>query len=151
MVGAEIAYAHCDIPCGIYDPHQAQIAALTVIRMADIIAEAKLAGHDHTHELVRAIAVKEEHAEICKREVHVIWGDYFKPEMIEKYPNLHTLVHSIMQAGSKARQTEDRANGEKLLELVNEFAQIFWESKGMETKTVKAPYKPESDIVIPVL
>ena len=153
IAGYTTASAHCDVPCGIYDPHQAIIGALTTIRMADIIKELKEkhAGDDHTQDYTRAIIVKEQHADLCKKEVATIWGDYFKAEMIEKHPELHELVHSIMQAASKAKQSEDRANGEKLLELVNKFAEIFWETKSKETKRVAAPYKPESEIVIPVL
>lgn len=153
LTSSSKAYAHCDIPCGIYDPHHAQLAALTVVRMADLIAETKTAhaDHDHTHDLARAVMVKEEHAELCKKEIRVIWGDYFKPEMLEKYPELHALVHSIMQAGSKAKQNESREHGVKLLELVNLFAEIFWETKGKTTKKAPAPYKPELEVVYPVL
>lgn len=152
ITGYEIAHAHCDVPCGIYDPHQAIIGALTTIRMADIIKEIKEKHADgaHQQDYMRAIAVKEQHADMCKKEVATIWGDYFKPEMVEQHPDLHNLVHSILQAASKAKQSEERANGEKLLELVNKFAEIFWQTKGKETKRVAAPYKPESEIVIPV-
>src|SRR4051812_48303923 len=97
---AEDASAHCDIPCGIYDPHAAQIAALTVIRMEQLIQN--LAKPDdgaskeqmdaYLNSVTRYIAVKEEHAIICKREVLIIWTDYFKPEHLEKNPDLHTLV-----------------------------------------------------------
>lgn len=142
----ETAYAHCDIPCGIYDPHQAQIGALTVIRMIDIMKE-----HPDTHSMIRAVQVKEEHAEIVKKEVRTIWGDYFKPDMIEKYPELHALVHEIMHLASKGKQTDERNHAEKLLEKVNRFAEIFWDSKGIKTKLVKAPYKPEMEVVYPEL
>lgn len=157
IFGSTTGYAHCDIPCGIYDPHGAQIAALTVIRMADFIAELKKNHsdgdhyHDAQHDLIRVIKVKEDHAEMCKREIRVIWGDYFKPEMLEQYPNVNGLVHSIMQVASKARQSADRKDGEKLLELINEFSEIFWKTKGKQTKRVRAPYKPESEIVQPIL
>lgn len=121
--------------------------------MADLIKETKEAhaNHDHTHDVVRATAVKEEHAEICKREIRVIWGDYFKPELAAKYPEIHGLTHEIMQVASKARQSESRENGVKLLELVNRFAEIFWESKGKKTQKAVAPYKPELEVVYPVL
>jgi len=155
LAGAELVQAHCDYPCGIYDPHQAQIGALTVIRMMDLMRELE-DGHDKhdlefRNSMMRAIAIKEEHAELCKREVRVIWGDYFKPDHFQKYPELHGLVHKIMQLGSKGRQTTERTNGEQLLEAVNRFAEIFWETKGQTTKRVKAPYKPEAEIVIPDL
>lgn len=156
-----IVYAHCDVPCGIYDPHQAQVAALTAIRMVDIIQEnAKLAQEAEKtgsnpfpfrHTVIRAIAVKEEHAEMCKREARIIWGDYFKDEHLQKYPELNDLVHKIMQLGSRTRQNIDREVAIDLLAAVNRFAEIFWESKGVATKKLKAPYKPEEEIIYPVL
>lgn len=149
------ASAHCDIPCGIYDPHQAQVAALTVIRMCDLIADVtKGDGHDDVEKqnsLTRYILVKEEHAELAKREIRVIFGDFIKKEQVLKYPELPELTHKIMQAGSKARQTASRANALELLTAVNRFAEIFWEIKGVPTKKVKAPYKPEEEIVYPIL
>ena len=151
----ERAEAHCDIPCGIYDPHQAQIAALTVIRMIDLLNDFVsgperdvLEFHNTT---ARYISVKEEHAELCKREVRVIWGDYFKAEHFEKYPELPALVHKIMQWGSKSRQTAQREAAVELLNAVNRFAEIYWETKGIITKRVKAPYKPSEEIVHPIL
>jgi nickel superoxide dismutase len=151
----EEAQAHCDIPCGIYDPHAALIGALTVIRMIDLMNELK-ASHpeqdlEYQNSMARYIAVKEEHAELTKREIRVIYGDYFKKEMIDKYPQLPDLVHRILQAGSKSRQTVSRENAIQLLELVNQFAEIFWETKGLTTKRVKAPYKPSEDMVLPIL
>lgn len=149
------ARAHCDVPCGIYDPHQAQIAALTVIRMVDLAGDlAKGAPAESLpfhNSLTRYILVKEEHAELAKREIRVIYGDFIKAEHIEKFPELPGLFHQIMQLGSKARQTTDRAQALALLEAVNRFAEIFWQIKGIPTKRVKAPYKPEEEIVYPVL
>lgn len=155
VIGFRKASAHCDIPCGIYDPHQAQVAALTVIRMVDLIADANKAEPadkvEYQNSMGRYIAVKEEHAELAKREVRVIFGDFIKKEHVEKYPELPELVHKIMQHGSKARQTASRENAVALLKAVNRFAQIFWEIKGVQTKMVKAPYKPEEEIVYPIL
>lgn len=155
IVHFERAKAHCDIPCGIYDPHQAQVAALTVIRMIDLMEE-KAAGHKESNvefinSIARHIAVKEEHAELCKREVRVIWGDYLKKEHLDKYPELNALVHSIMQLGSKCRQSASREAALQLLEAVNRFAEIYWETKGVATKRVKAPYKPGEEITYPIL
>lgn len=155
VVGIEEVRAHCDIPCGIYDPHQAQIGALTVIRMLDLMDELK-ASHsadapEYQHSFARYIMVKEEHAELVKREVRVIFGDYFKKEHVEKYPELPELTHKIMQYASKARQSMDRQAATDLLNAVNRFAEIFWESKSISTKRVKAPYKPGVEVVYPVL
>ena len=157
----DTAYAHCDVPCGIYDPHNAQIGALTVIRMIDIITEhaahiEDAEKHDQPtlelhHGIIRAVKIKEDHAEIVKHEIRIIWGDYFKPEHFEKYPEISALTHEIMKLGSATKQALDRAQALKLLEKVNRFAEIFWETKGKKTKMVSAPYKPEEMIVIPIL
>jgi nickel superoxide dismutase len=151
----ERASAHCDIPCGIYDPSGAQIAALTVVRMVDLMAELEAKGgsmdKSFANSMSRYIAVKEEHAEKAKHEIRVIWGDYIKPQHIEKYPQLHEVVHKIMQLGSKSRQTVDRDTAVQLVDAVNQFAQIFWETKGVKTKRAKAPYSPALEMVYPDL
>src|SRR5512135_529321 len=106
LFGVEQAEAHCDIPCGIYDPHLAQVAALTVIRMIDLMGDLSNAPQKDTLEyhnsMTRYILIKEEHAELLKREIRVIFGDYFKKEHVDKYPELPTLMHKIMQLGSKS-------------------------------------------------
>lgn len=151
----ERASAHCDIPCGIYDPHLAQLSALTVIRMIDLMAELsgteKKDNVEFHNSMTRYISVKEEHAELCKREIRVIWGDYIKQEHIDKYPEIPGLVHRIMQLGSKCRQTASRETAMELLKAVNRFAEIYWETKGISTRKVKAPYKPGEEVVYPVL
>lgn len=155
VFGLDEARAHCDIPCGIYDPHQAQVAALTVIRMIDLVGEMK-ASHgadtpEYMNNMPRYVMVKEEHAELVKREVRVIFGDYIKQEQLDKFPELPALVHKIYQLGSKARQTMDRQVALDLLEAVNRFAEIFWATKNIATKRAKAPYKPGEEVVYPVL
>lgn len=151
----EEAGAHCDIPCGIYDPHQSQVAVLTVIRMIDLMNDLVKGEQKDTlafhNSLTRYILIKEEHAELCKREVRVIFGDFIKKEHVDKYPELPALIHKIMQLGSKVRQTTARETAVELLGAVNRFAEIFWEVKGIPTKKVKAPYKPEEEVVLPVL
>ena len=154
-VGIEEAQAHCDIPCGIYDPITAQIAALTVIRMVDLMhALAKDDSKDKVefhNTMTRCIAVKEEHARKCEEEIRVIWGDYMKPAHVEKYPKLHGLVHKIMGLASKSKQTANREMALELLAAINEFAEIFWETKGIATKRAKAPYAPAEEVVYPAL
>ena len=149
------AKAHCDIPCGIYDPSTAQIAALTVVRMMDLMADLEGKGSDngtsYHKSMARYIDVKEEHAEIAKHEVRVIWGDYLKAQHIEQHPGIPDLVHKIMQLGSKSRQTADRDAGVQFVEAINEFAQIFWETKGVATKRANAPYAPALEMVYPDL
>lgn len=147
--------AHCDIPCGIYDPHHAQVAALSVIRMIDMMEELKNTHSpesiEYQNSMPRYVMVKEEHAELVKREIRVIYGDYMKKEHLDKYPELPGLVHQIMQLGSKSRQTASREQALELLNCVNRFAEIYWETKGIQVKRVKAPYKPGEEVVYPVL
>jgi nickel superoxide dismutase len=155
ILGIERAQAHCDIPCGIYDPIPAQIAALTVVRMIDLMGELGTKHGEQSMEyknsMTRYVLVKEEHAEKVKQEIRVIWGDYIKADHLEKHPELHGLVHKIMQLGSKGRQTADRENAVQLVEAVNQFAEIFWETKNVRTKRVKAPYAPGLEVVYPDL
>ncbi len=152
VVGVDRVAAHCDIPCKIYDPISAQIAALSVIRFMDLIAE--LEGKDSLTladqaQLSRLVTEKETHAEKAKHEVRVIWGDYFKQPQFEKYPDASKLVHEIMLAGSACKQGIERSKGEKLLELINEFADAFWTTKNVTTYTAKCPYPPEENVVYP--
>lgn len=134
----EAVHAHCDIPCGIYDPHLAQLGAQTVIRMNQLVEQLPKPGPDasgeerdkYVHAVERYTAVKEEHAELVKKEVRIIWGDYFRPEHLEKYPDLHTTVWSIMKLASKARQELNMQAAQDLLAQVQKFAEIFWATKG---------------------
>ncbi len=155
LFGVKEVRAHCDIPCGIYDPHNAQIGALTVIRMIDLMGELKQshdpASMEFQNSMARYIAVKEEHAELVKREVRVIYGDYIKQEQLDKFPEIPGLVQKIFQLGSKARQGVSREIACDLLEAVNRFAEIYWATKNIQTKRVKAPYKPGEEIIYPIL
>lgn len=151
----DVAEAHCDIPCAIYDPSAAQIAALTVVRMIDLIedAGAKQAdgGVSYLNSMARFVASKEEHASQCKEEVRIIWGDYFKAAHIEEHPEIHELAHSIMSLAAGCKQSVDRAKGEKLVEAVNRFAEIFWATKGVPVKRHICPYPPSLETVYPDL
>ena len=151
----EKASAHCDVPCGIYDPNAAQLAALTVVRMIDLMVDLEAKGGERStayhNSMSRYITVKEEHAEKAKHEVRIIWGDYIKAQHIEKHPGVTGLVHQIMQFGSKARQTTDRDAALQFVEAINQFAEIFWDTKGVATKRAKAPFNPPLEMVYPAL
>jgi nickel superoxide dismutase len=150
-------HAHCDIPCGIYDPHLAQIGALTCIRMNQLINDlaappggsGKEDWDKYTNSLSRYILVKEEHAELVKKEVRIIWGDYFKPEHLEKHKDLHATVWNIMKLGSQVRQQVNMKAAEDLLAEVQKFAEAFWATK--DAKTTRAPSRQVvgGEIVVP--
>ena len=54
-----------------------------------------------------------------------------------------------MMQGSKCKQGLDRKNAETLVDLVNEFSEIFWSTKDVPTKRVTAPYPPALEMVVP--
>jgi nickel superoxide dismutase len=116
-------YAHCDLPCGVYDPAQARIEAESVLKIAE-----KYDGLDD-YAKTRAIMIKEQRAELVKHHLWVLWTDYFKPEHIEKYPQLHDLFWRTTKQAGEAKHHADPAEAQKLLELIDEIAKIFWETK----------------------
>ena len=150
-------YAHCDIPCGIYDPHEAQVAALTVLRMDQLIKEAGAPNKDTKPEeysawvskVARYTAVKEQHAERVKQEVRVIWGDYFTPDLAKAQPDIHETVWKIMKQASKARQGTTQTDAEELVKLVQEFAEKFWTSKNVKTRRIPTQQKVGGEFVVP--
>lgn len=146
--------AHCDIPCKIYDPITAQVAALSVIRLTDLLLELDTGtplSLNQQAQLSRLVREKEIHAEKVKAEVRVIWGDYFKAAQFDVFEDTHALVHNIMLAGSACKQHIDRQKCESLLQLVNQFAGYFWQSKGVATKTATCPYPPSMPVLYPDL
>ena len=154
MFNIEKVSAHCDIPCGVYDPGEAQYAALSVIRFMDLINEmpdSNSFDKDNLAKFTRLVEQKEEHSIIAKNAVAVIWGDYFKAPQIEKHPGVHNLVHSIMMDGSKCKQGLHREDGLSLLSKINEFAEMFWATKEVETEKKISPYAPNLEVVVPVL
>ena len=126
-----VVHAHCDIPCGIYDPTAAKIAADTVAKMVEKINALDKSATDFTTRgnFVRMIQVKEEHAQICKKELEILWSDYFKPEHLQKYPNLHDTFWKAAKLCSKNKQNVDAAAASELQTAVKEISDIFWATK----------------------
>lgn len=148
-------YAHCDIPCGIYDPHEAQMAAHTVIRMVNLINDLKASNEeppfDERKKIIsqtsRLTKVKEEHAEKVKTEIRILWGDYFKEEHLKDHPDLHDLVFKTLKLASKARQEVNLDAAQKLLENVQKIAEIFYKTKGLEVIKIPSGYPTEGELV----
>jgi len=124
-----IARAHCDVPCGIYDPHEAVLAAKTVARMVELIG--LIEGDDVAarNKFARCVAVKEQHAEKVKREVQVIWSDYFRPEHLERSPELHSKVWQLLKLAGRNKQSVDAEAAAQLIAATEEFADMFWATK----------------------
>jgi nickel superoxide dismutase len=138
----DVAYAHCDIPCGIYDPHMAQIAALTVVRMVQLIqglqkpdgSGSKDEWDTYTMQVSRYTAVKEEHAKMCEHEIIILWTDYFKPEHLEKHKNLHDVVWKATKLTSTVKQQVNMDAAQQLLAATQQIAEMFWDTKGVATR-----------------
>ncbi|HEV3366495.1 MAG TPA: superoxide dismutase, Ni [Acidimicrobiales bacterium] len=120
----EVVHAHCDLPCGVYDPAQARIEAESVKATMEKFNDSK----DETFK-VRATIIKEERADLVKHHLWVLWTDYFKPEHLEKYPQLHDLFWKATKTAGEAKKTNDVAVGERLLTQIAEIDGIFWETK----------------------
>jgi nickel superoxide dismutase len=152
------ARAHCDIPCGIYDPHEAQLAALTVVRMDQLInelqppaADAKPDARAKYHsQFARYVRVKEAHADKCESELTTILNDYFTAEHRKKYADLDERYFKAIQAISKARQGTITAEAEDALKQVQGLAEVFWETKGAKTARVPSHSKAGGELVVPV-
>ena len=124
MFTAVEASAHCDLPCGVYDPAQARIEAESVKAIQE-----KYQGDEDPSFRTRAIAIKEQRANMVKEHLWVLWTDYFKPEHLEKYPELHSLFWNATKEAGAAKKANDPAQGQKLLDLIGEIDRIFWETK----------------------
>jgi nickel superoxide dismutase len=150
-----VVHAHCDIPCGIYDPHTAQLAALSVIRMNQLIADlpkpAAGAGTEtFIHQISRYTKLKDESAEICKHELRILWGDYFKPDHLKQYPDLHQVFWDAMKLASKARQEINLDAANQLLAKVQQVAEMFWKSKGADVRKQPSLQAAKGELVYPV-
>jgi nickel superoxide dismutase len=118
------AHAHCDLPCGVYDPAQARIEAESVKACME-----KFNASDDPVFRQRAIMIKEERAELVKHHVWVLWTDYFRPEHAERFPELHELVWKTTKAAGEAKKTCDTAVADRLLAGIAEIDRIFKETK----------------------
>ena len=119
-------HAHCDLPCGVYDPAQARIEAESVKAIME-----KYQGNDDPVFRTRALIIKEQRAELVKHHLWVLWTDYFKPPHFEKFPNLHTLINEATKlAGASGTKGElDAAKADELLAKIDEIDAIFKETK----------------------
>ena len=136
------AEAHCDIPCGIYDPTLAKIAAKTVARMVEQLSALPVPENHHDaramsayhNAATRCIATKEQHAELVKRELEILWSDFFKPEHLEAFPNLHELFWKTIKLASKLKQDPHPEDAVALLAGVDQIAHMFYKAKGAPEK-----------------
>jgi nickel superoxide dismutase len=121
-----VIHAHCDLPCGVYDPAQARIEAESVKAICE-----KYQDNEDQVFRTRALLIKEQRAELVKHHLWVLWTDYFKPPHFEKYPQLHQLFNDATKAAGAAggKGSTDPGEVQKLLDQIEEISKIFWETK----------------------
>ena len=140
-----VAEAHCDGPCGVYDPASARIAAEAVRSMTKKILDLTppepgdtQAVASYLNTVGRYVAIKEEQAELAKHELLVLWTDYFKPVHLEANPDLHDVFWNAAKACSECKQHVSTEAADELMAAVDKIHNIFWESKSREVTYYEA-------------
>ena len=129
---SRVGHAHCDLPCGVYDPAQARIEAESVQKIQQKYggAEKEKKPTETVEDFkARCLVIKEERADLVKHHLWVLWTDYFKPEHLKKYPQLHELFWNATKEAGNAKKATDPTQGQKLLDLIGEIDNIFRETK----------------------
>jgi len=134
-----VAEAHCDAPCGVYDPSQARVEAESVLQLTKKILDLKppetgdaKASAAYQNTLTRFIVIKEARADLAKHHLLVLWTDYFKPQHLEKYPDLHELFWKSAKLCSAVKQEISLEHAQELMDNIKRVHEIFWETKGKE-------------------
>ena len=134
-----IAEAHCDVPCGIYDPISAKIAAQTVLKMTMRIQGLEANTSDsaqdrqtYANNIGRYVIVKEEHASLAKKELDILWHDYVRPDHLEAYPDLHTMFWTATKLAAQTKQAVNLEAAQQLVSAVDDIAKMFWATKGVD-------------------
>ena len=142
---AEAVQAHCDGPCGVYDPASARVAAEAVLSMTKKLKgmEAPAAGDaaalaTYNNTFSRYVAIKEEAAAKAKKELMILWTDYFKPDHLATFPDLHDTFWKAAKLCSACKVNIDQAKAEELMTAVEKVHGMFWQSKGRNDAWVTA-------------
>jgi len=138
-------YAHCDGPCGVYDPASARVAAEAVLSMTKKLIALTPPSNTNSDEwsaynntFSRYVAVKEDQAKETKKEILILWTDYFKPVHLETYPDLHETIWKAAKLCSACKVNIDLSQAEELMNYVEKIHNIFWESKDRSDAFIKA-------------
>jgi len=142
LLGIERLYAHCDVPCGIYDPHLAAVAAKTVYTMDKKVTELPTPAAnaspqevlEHRNTVVRMVQTKEAHAQLCKQELLILWTDYFKPEHLAMFPDLHETFWKAGKLCSYNKQHVDLAKAQELMDAVAKISDLFNKAEAAKKK-----------------
>ncbi len=138
-------YAHCDGPCGVYDPASTRVAAEAVLSMTKKLIDLTPPSSTNSEEwsaynntFSRYVAIKEDQAKETKKEILILWTDYFKPIHLETYPDLHDTIWKATKLCSACKVNIDQAQAEELMNYVEKIHNIFWQTKGRNDSFIKA-------------
>ena len=142
LFGIELLYAHCDVPCGIYDPHMAALSAKTVHTMHKKLTDLPTPGPnaspqevlEHRNAIVRMVQTKEAHAQLCKQELLILWTDYFKPDALSLFPDLHETFWKAAKLCSYNKQHVDLAKSQELMDAVARISDVFNKAEAAKKK-----------------
>ncbi len=129
---ASAASAHCDGPCGVYDPASARIAGEAVLSMTKKLLDIDMSSEGAHNTYIRYVNIKEEQAELVKRELNILWHDYFKPEHLEQYPDLHTTFWKAAKQASACKTSVSLDAANELMAMIENIHHIFWATKGRD-------------------
>ena len=138
-------HAHCDGPCGVYDPASTRVAAEAVLSMTKKLIDLTPPSSTNSEEwsaynntFSRYVAIKEDQAKETKKEILILWTDYFKPIHLETYPDLHDTIWKATKLCSACKVNIDQSQAEELMQAVERIHNVFWETKGRNDAFVKA-------------
>lgn len=136
----DVAHAHCDGPCGVYDPASARIAAEAAVSLTKklLALDPSQTNIANENTIDRFVLIKEQQAELAKREIVILWTDYFKPEHVQKHPDLPDTILKATKLCSRVKQEVSAEAGEELLATIERIHQIFWDTKSREVAFYRA-------------
>lgn len=128
------AGAHCEIPCGIYDDHMRihliEEDATTIEKAMRQIVDLGKGSPINYNQLVRWISNKEEHATRIQHTVtQYFMTQRIKPDQ-ENYAEKVTVLHQMLIAVMKCKQTTDRDHVATLRTLLKKFETLYFGTDG---------------------
>ena len=137
-------HAHCQVPCGIYDDAlrivQIKEDVTTIWKAMKQINELskKGSGAQTMNQMVRWVTTKEEHA----KHIQTVVSDYFMAQRIkpkdkgksgrQKYVDQTLVLHQVIVAAMKCKQTTDLSSCDTLSDLIEVFSNSYFDEHGLE-------------------
>ncbi|MCB0326799.1 MAG: hypothetical protein KDD52_04185 [Bdellovibrionales bacterium] len=126
-------WAHCQVPCGIYDDHM-RIHMIeehidTIEKAQSQIQASSRKKHLDQHQMIRWIQTKEDHSS----QIQEIVSQYFLTQRIKRdmkgYAELLELSHQLLVAAMKAKQTIDSQAVQDLRKALGRFETLYEQAK----------------------